>query len=65
MNPADLNCELKGACFMSYRTEMRNDQPQILTRRRAVALFMAHVLLAVPSSSAAAGEGALKLTAGT
>ena len=50
---------------MSYKTEMRNDQPQILTRRRAATLLLAPVLLAAPFLSAAAGEGALKLTAGT
>tara|TARA_B100001939_G_scaffold280082_1_gene248739 strand:- start:726 stop:1295 length:570 start_codon:yes stop_codon:yes gene_type:complete len=50
---------------MSYKTEMRNDQPQILTRRQAAALLLAPVLLAVPFLSATAGEGALKLTAGT
>ena len=50
---------------MSYRTEMRNDQPQIFTRRQAAALLLAPVLLAVPFLSVTAGEGALKLTAGT
>ena len=50
---------------MSYKTEMRNDQPQILTRRQAAALLLAPVLLAVPFLSAKAGEGALELTAGT
>ena len=50
---------------MSYKTEMRNDQPQILTRRQAAVLLSAPVLLAVPFLSAKAGEGALKLTAGT
>ena len=33
---------------MSYKTEMRNDQPQILTRRQTAALLLAPVLLAVP-----------------
>ena len=50
---------------MSYKTEMRNDQPQILTRRHAAALLLAPVFLSVPFLSATAGEGALKLTAGT
>ena len=50
---------------MSYKTEIRNDQPQILTRRQAAALLLAPILPAVPFLSATAGEGALKLTAGT
>ena len=50
---------------MSYKTEMRNDQPQIFTRRQAAALLLAPVLLAAPFLSATAGEGTLKLTAGT
>ena len=50
---------------MFYKTEMKNDQPQILTRRQAAALLLAPALLAVPFLSATAGEGALKLTAGT
>ena len=49
---------------MSYKTEMRNDQPQILTRRQAAALLLAPILSSVPFLSATAGEGALKLTAG-
>ena len=50
---------------MSYKTEMRNDQPQIVTRRHAAALLVVLVLLAVPVLSAKAGEGALKLAEGT
>ena len=50
---------------MSYRTEIRNDQPQILTRRQVAALFGVQILLAVPFLTASAGEGALKLTAGS
>ena len=50
---------------MSYKTETRNDQPQILTRRQAAALLLAPALLAAPFLSATAGEGTLKLTAGT
>ena len=44
---------------------MRNDQPQIFTRRHATVLLGAPILLAGPFLSASAGEGALKLTAGT
>jgi len=50
---------------MSYKTEMRNDQPQIFTRRQAAALLGAPVLLTAPIFSVIAGEGVLKLTAGT
>ena len=50
---------------MSYKTEMRNDQPQILTRRQAAALLVAPFWLAIPFLSATAGEGALKLVEGT
>ena len=50
---------------MSYKTEMKNDQPQILTRRQAAAVLVAPVWLAFPFLSAAAVEGTLKLTAGT
>ena len=50
---------------MSYRTEMKNDQPQIFTRRQAATLFGVPVLLAVPFLSSTAGAGALNLTAGT
>ena len=50
---------------MSYKTEMRNDQPQILTRRQATALLVAPVFLAAPCLSATTGEGALKLAEGT
>jgi thiol-disulfide isomerase/thioredoxin len=50
---------------MSYRTEMRNDQPQIFTRRQAATLLWVPVLLTVPFLSATAGEGMLKLTVGT
>ena len=50
---------------MSYKTEIRNDQPQIFARREAVALLGLPALLAIPLLSATAGEGALKLTVGT
>ena len=50
---------------MSYRTEIRNDQPQIVTRRRAVALLGLPVLLAIPFFSSEAGEGTIKMTVGT
>ena len=50
---------------MSYKTEMKYDQPQILTRRQAAAVLVAPVWLAFPFLSAAAVEGTLKLTAGT
>ncbi len=50
---------------MSYKTEIRNDQPQIFTRRQAAALLWVSVLLSVPFLSSLADEGALKLTAGT
>ncbi len=44
---------------------MRNDQPQIFSRRQVAALLQLPVLLAVPFFVAAGGEGVLKLTAGT
>ena len=50
---------------MSYKTEMRNDQPQIFTRRQAVALLVAPLWLAIPFLSATAGKGELKLAEGT
>ena len=50
---------------MSYKTKMKNDQPQILTRRQAAALLVAPIPLAFPFLSATAGEAKLKLTAGT
>ena len=50
---------------MSYKTEMRNDQPQIFTRRQAVALLFTPFWLAISCLSATAGEGTLKLAEGT
>ena len=50
---------------MSYKTETKNGQPQILTRRQVTALLVAPVFLAAPCLSATTGEGALKLTEGT
>ena len=49
---------------MSYKTEMKNDQPQILTRRQVAALLALTTLLAFPFLSATSSEGTLKLTAG-
>ncbi|MBL81493.1 MAG: hypothetical protein CMM80_02945 [Rhodospirillaceae bacterium] len=62
---ARLNYSNFRCLFMSYRTETRNDQPQILTRRQVAALLVAPVFMAFPCFSATAGEGALKLTEGT
>ncbi len=64
MNPADLNCELKGAWFMSYSTEMRNDQPQIFTRRRLACLLGASAVLGLPLSGVRSDALRLKLDAG-
>ena len=50
---------------MSYRTEKRNDQPQIFTRRQASALLGLPLLLAVPFFSSKAVEGTIKMTVGT
>ena len=50
---------------MSYRTEIRNNQPQIFTRRQASVLLGLPVLLAAPFFSSKAGEGTIKLTVGT
>lgn len=50
---------------MSYKTEIRNDQPQIFARREAVALLGLPALLAIPFLPATADEGALRLTVGT
>ena len=44
---------------------MRNDQPQIFTRRQAAALLGLPVLLAAPFFSSKAGEGTIKMTVGT
>ena len=44
---------------------MRNDQPQIFTRRQTAALLGTPLLLAAPFFSAIAVEGVLKLTVGT
>ena len=49
---------------MSYRTEIRNDQPQIFNRRQAAALLGVPIILAIPFFTASAGKSALELTAG-